>query len=119
MRTLFPQRLVTVIFQPHLFTRTRDLAEGFADALTLADRIILLPIYPAREKPIEGVSSEMILEKADRSDKQILTKEGLLTWMKEHVKHLNKEFGEVIVMAGAGDIDTLVQPVKQIIENRP
>jgi UDP-N-acetylmuramate--alanine ligase len=104
---------MTVVFQPHLFTRTRDLADGFAEVLSLADRVILLPVYPAREVPIEGVTSEMILNRVDKDDKMILTKDGLMDWMKEH--KLNKEFGEVIVMAGAGDIDALVQPVKKII----
>jgi UDP-N-acetylmuramate--alanine ligase len=113
VRSLFPQRIVTVIFQPHLFTRTRDLADGFADVLSIADRVILLPIYPARELPIEGVTSEMILRKVDNEDKMMLTKDELLNWMKGH--ELNKEFGEVIVMAGAGDIDALVQPVKNIL----
>jgi UDP-N-acetylmuramate--alanine ligase len=115
VRSLFPQRIVTVVFQPHLFTRTRDLADGFAEVLSIADRVLLLPIYPARELPIEGVSSEMVLNKIDKADKQIVTKEELLNWMKEHKEHLDKEFGEVIVMAGAGDIDTLVLPVKQLI----
>ena len=116
VRSLFPQRVVTVIFQPHLFSRTRDLADGFAEVLSIADKVILLPIYPAREQPIEGVSSEMILKKIERDDKQVLSKEDLLQWMKGH--DLNKEFGEVIVMAGAGDIDALVQPVKEIIINK-
>jgi UDP-N-acetylmuramate--alanine ligase len=115
-KSLFPQRLVTVVFQPHLFTRTRDLADGFGDALSIADRVILLPIYPAREEPIEGVSSEMLLNKISVSDKKLLTKEGLVEWVKEHKAEVNKEFGEVIIMAGAGDIDALVQPVKSIIE---
>jgi UDP-N-acetylmuramate--alanine ligase len=118
VRSLFPQRLVTVIFQPHLYTRTRDFAEGFADSLSLADRVLLLPIYPARELPIEGVSSGMILDRVSRDDRQILEKEKMLDWMRDHVKEVNKEFGEVIVMAGAGDIDALVQPVKEIIETR-
>lgn len=118
VRSLFPQRIVTVIFQPHLFTRTRDLADGFAEVLSIADRVILLPIYPARELPIEGVTSEMILKKIDSEDKLLVTKEGLLNWIKEHSEHLNKEFGEVIIMAGAGDIDALVQPVKKIIEKK-
>jgi len=116
VRSLFPQRIVTVVFQPHLFTRTRDLADGFADVLSIADRVILLPIYPARELPIEGVSSEMILNKIDHTEKMMLTKEKLMDWMKVH--EVNKEFGEVIVMAGAGDIDALVQPVKNIIEKK-
>lgn len=115
VRTLFPQRIVTVVFQPHLFTRTRDLATGFGLALSIADRVILLPIYPAREQPIEGVSSEMILKQVERKDKQVLSKEGLLAWMKSHVQELDKEFGEVMVMAGAGDIDALVEPVKEVL----
>jgi UDP-N-acetylmuramate--alanine ligase len=114
--TLFPQRLVTVIFQPHLFTRTRDLATGFAAALSLAHRVILLPIYPARELPIEGVTSRLILDEVSREDKQLLEKEALLQWMEGQT--LNKEFGEVIVVAGAGDIDTLVAPLKELIENK-
>jgi UDP-N-acetylmuramate--alanine ligase len=116
VRSLFPQRVVTVIFQPHLFTRTRDFADGFAEVLSIADRVILLPIYPARELPIEGVRSEMILNKIDKEDKQVLSKEDFLTWMKGH--QLNKEFGEVIVTAGAGDIDALVQPVKELIMSK-
>ncbi len=115
VRSLFPQRVVTVIFQPHLFSRTRDFRDGFAQALSFADRIILLPIYPARELPVEGVTSEMILSKIDSEDRKVLFKEDFLTWMKSHVKKIDKEFGEVIVMAGAGDIDTLVQPVKELL----
>jgi UDP-N-acetylmuramate--alanine ligase len=116
VKSLFPQRLVTAIFQPHLFSRTRDFADGFAEALSIADTVVLLPIYPARELPIEGVTSEIILRKINTGEKVLVTKEGLLDWMREHVQHLNKEFGEVIVMAGAGDIDALVAPVKNIIE---
>lgn len=116
-RHLLPQRKITVIFQPHLYTRTRDLVEGFADSLSLADEVILLPIYPARELPIEGVSSALILDKIDKGQKHIVAKEDLLDWMKNYVKGINKEFGEVIITAGAGDIDTLVQPLKTIIEN--
>jgi UDP-N-acetylmuramate--alanine ligase len=116
-RHLLPQRKITVVFQPHLYTRTRDLAEGFADSLSLADEVVLLPIYPARELPIEGVGSELILDKIDREKKSIVAKEDLLVWMREHAKSINKEFGEVIITAGAGDIDTLVQPLKAIIEN--
>ncbi len=115
VRSLFPGRVVTVVFQPHLFSRTRDLADGFAEALSIADRVILLPIYPARELPMEGVGSEMILKKIDRDDKQVASKEELLAWMKSHAKVLNKEFGEVIVMAGAGDIDALVKPVGELL----
>jgi UDP-N-acetylmuramate--alanine ligase len=116
IRTLFSQRIVTVMFQPHLYTRTRDLAEGFADALSIANRVILLPIYPARELPIEGVSSEIILDKVTSEQKMILSKEQLFEWVEKHKSEMDKEFGEVIVMAGAGDIELLVQPVKEILE---
>ncbi len=115
-KRLFPQRKLTVIFQPHLFTRTRDLAEGFAEVLGIADEVVLLPIYPARELPIEGVSSEMVLEKIDKSNKHLVQRAELEQWMGRHAKSLNKEFGEVIITAGAGDIDKLVQPLKKIIE---
>lgn len=118
VRSLFPQRVVTVVFQPHLFTRTRDHASGFAEALSLADWVVLLPIYPARELPLEGVNSDMILKDVGADDKQVLTKEEFLAWMKDHANDLNKEFGEVIVMAGAGDIDALVKPVAEMIESR-
>ncbi|HEU4471316.1 MAG TPA: UDP-N-acetylmuramate--L-alanine ligase [Flavisolibacter sp.] len=114
VRSLFPQRRMTVVFQPHLFTRTRDLADGFASVLAIADRVILLPIYPARELPIEGVTSGLLLDRIESEDKLLLEKDGLLDWMKQH--RLDKEFGEVIVMAGAGDIDALVMPVKEILE---
>jgi UDP-N-acetylmuramate--alanine ligase len=116
IRSLFNGRIITIVFQPHLFTRTRDLAADFARALDIADRIILLPIYPARELPIEDVSSEMILNKITKSDKQVMSKSELLTWFETGAKKSDKEFGEVIVVAGAGDIDALVKPVQQIIE---
>ena len=115
-KSLFPQRKLTVIFQPHLFTRTRDLAEGFAKSLSLADMIILLPIYPARELPIEGVTSEIILNKIDKANKQLVEKDGLVKWMDNYSSQIDKEFGEVIITAGAGDIDSLVQALKKIIE---
>jgi UDP-N-acetylmuramate--alanine ligase len=115
-RSLFPQRKITVIFQPHLFSRTKDFATEFSFALALADRIILLPIYPARELPMEGVTSEMILKNIKKEDKQLLSKEDLLSWASAYSKTLDKEFGEVIITAGAGDIDKLVQPLKEIFE---
>lgn len=114
VRSLFPQRKLTVIFQPHLFSRTRDFADGFAESLGIADEVVLLPIYPARELPIEGITSGTIAEKMDGANVQVLEKEALLDWAKK--RKLNKEFGELIVVAGAGDIDALVQPLKQIIE---
>ena len=116
-RNLFKQRKITVIFQPHLYTRTRDLADDFAKSLSLADKVVLLPIYPARELPIEGVSSEMILGKVDVKDKELVEKAELINWMEQYAPKIDKEFGEVIITAGAGDIDTLLQPLKEIIEN--
>jgi UDP-N-acetylmuramate--alanine ligase len=115
-RSLFPQRKVTVIFQPHLFSRTKDFASEFSASLSLADRIILLPIYPARELPMEGVSSELILKNIEKEGKQLLSKEDLLQWASSYIKSIDKEFGEVIITAGAGDIDQLVQPLKNILE---
>jgi UDP-N-acetylmuramate--alanine ligase len=117
VKSLFAQRRCTIIFQPHLYTRTHDFANEFAEVLNRADRVILLPIYPARELPIEGVSSEMILNKIDLDTKSVKTKDELLQWVKEDfVKNYNKEFGEVLITAGAGDIDKMVQPIKEIIE---
>jgi UDP-N-acetylmuramate--alanine ligase len=116
-RSLFPQRKITVVFQPHLFSRTKDFANEFSASLDIADHIILLPIYPARELPMEGVTSEIILKNIQRNDKQLLSKEDLLSWARHHVSEMDKEFGEVIIVAGAGDIDQLVAPLKQIFIN--
>lgn len=108
VRSLF-QRKLTVVFQPHLYSRTQDLADGFAASLDMADEVILLPIYPARELPIEGVSSEMILERMKLDNKKVLDKADMQEWAKEHKPGL-------LVMAGAGDIDVLVDPVREILE---
>lgn len=117
-KTLFRQKKCTMVFQPHLYTRTRDLANGFANVLDLADEIILLPIYPARELPIEGVTSEMILGKMENENKKIMTKEQLMNWIKkDYSTNIDTEFGEVLITAGAGDIDTMVEPIKQVLEN--
>ena len=117
-KTLFKQKKCTVIFQPHLYSRTRDLADGFAEVLGLADEVILLPIYPARELPIEGVSSEMILEKMNMERKKVMTSEELMKWMRsDFSKTLNKEFGEIIITAGAGDIDMIVEPLKNELKD--
>ena len=117
VRALFPQRKITVIFQPHLYSRTKDFAKAFSDSLDIADAILLLPIYPARELPMEGVSSELILKGIEGGKAKIIEKDALLQYMQDYVKDIDKEFGEVIVTAGAGDIDALVQPLKKIIEN--
>ncbi len=117
-KTLFRQKKCTVLFQPHLYSRTKDLATGFAEALDLADDVILLPVYPARELPIEGVRSELILEKMKIDAKQILVMEEVISWVKnDYIKKLNKEFGGILIIAGAGDIDMLAEPIKNELKN--
>jgi len=117
-KTLFRQKKCTVIFQPHLYTRTRDLAEGFARVLDEADEVILLPVYPARESPIEGVNSGMILGQMKIERKRVANKEELLGWINNEFKrNINTEFGEVLITAGAGDIDMLVEPIKQRLKD--
>ena len=116
-KTLFAKKKCTVIFQPHLYSRTRDLADGFAEVLDLADEVILLPIYPARELPVEGVQSEMILEKMNKAEKRVLTKEQVIKWIKnEYLEKINNEPGQVLITAGAGDIDRLVEPIKEVVK---
>jgi len=108
IRGYFGERKLTGIFQPHLFTRTRDHAEGFAAILDELDEAIILPIYPAREKPIEGVSSSMILERMHIPGKKLLKKEELPGSL--DVKKL-----DVLLTIGAGDIDSLVAPIEEKI----
>ena len=111
-KSLFSDKKCTVIFQPHLYTRTRDLADGFAEVLDMADEVILLPIYPARELPIAGVNSEKILEKMKSKDKRVLNESQLKDWIKKDFK----KQGKVLVTAGAGDIDLLVEPIKETLK---
>jgi UDP-N-acetylmuramate--alanine ligase len=110
-KALFPDKKVSVVFQPHLFSRTRDFATGFAQSLDIADEVILLDIYPARELPIEGVSSQIILDQMYVNNRHIMSKESILQW----VRHADIE---LLITAGAGDIDQLVNPVKQILQNK-
>lgn len=110
VRSIYKDKL-TVIFQPHLYTRTQDLADGFAASLDLADEVVLLPIYPARELPIEGVESEMIAERMKLENKKVMQKEEMQEWVKQQRPAL-------LVMAGAGDIDVLVEPVKEILSRQ-
>ena len=119
-KKLFSNKKCIVVFQPHLFSRTKDLADGFAEVLDLADEVILLPIYPARELPMDGVSSEMILERMHSENKVVLSKENLLKHIQQEVAANVEEGynGTVFITAGAGDIDTLVEPLKKIIENK-
>ena len=108
LRAIYKDKKITAIFQPHLFTRTRDLADGFAASLDLADDIILMPIYPAREEPIEGVTSDIILSRIKNPRKRILNKEELL-------HHINENEFEILCTIGAGDIDKMIKPIAEII----
>ncbi|GMV78180.1 MAG: UDP-N-acetylmuramate--L-alanine ligase [Chitinophagaceae bacterium] len=108
VRSIFKNEKIVLAFQPHLYSRTKDLADDFAKSLDIADEVILLPIYPARELPINGVESEMIVNKMLLKQKQVLSKENFKNWVKENKPKL-------LVMAGAGDIDVLVQPIKEIL----
>jgi UDP-N-acetylmuramate--alanine ligase len=108
-KSLFPELKCMVIFQPHLFTRTRDFADGFAESLDLADDVILLPIYPARELPIEGVTSKLIFEKMKNENKHLMSKEELLD-------NMNEKGEGLFITAGAGDIDALVVPIRDILQ---
>lgn len=107
VKSLYDDEL-TVIFQPHLYSRTNDFAGEFAQSLDMADQVILLPVYPARELPMEGVTSQLILDKMQLPQKQILDKNAMLDWVKLYKPKL-------LVMCGAGDIDALLQPVKEIL----
>ena len=109
-RHAYPGKELTVVFQPHLFTRTRDFMDGFAESLSLADRVILLDIYPARELPIPGVTSAALLEKITTKDKMLCSKEELLN----KIKDINPE---LIMTVGAGDIDRFVPQIEKMFEN--
>jgi UDP-N-acetylmuramate--alanine ligase len=117
-KSLFHNRKLVLVFQPHLFTRTRDLADGFAEVLDTADEVILLPIYPARELPIEGVSSEMILNKMKLKQKQVMSKDELIAYVINsggQTSPLGGLQGAVFITAGAGDIDTMLNELKELI----
>lgn len=109
-KSLYPERKLTAIFQPHLFSRTRDFADDFAEALSLVDELILMPIYPAREKPIAGITSEWLLEKIKIENKKVFSEE-------EVEAYIAQEKPELVLTVGAGNIDRLVHPLKQILEH--
>lgn len=111
VRQVFPGRKITGVFQPHLYTRTRDFASGFAEALSLLDRLILLDIYPAREEPIEGVSSELIFKDVSCPEKLLVHKSGLMDL-------LSREELDVLITLGAGDIDRFVPEITGMLEKR-
>jgi UDP-N-acetylmuramate--alanine ligase len=106
VRLLYPNQKITAVFQPHLFSRTKDFMEGFASELGKVDELILMPIYPARELPMEGVTSEVLKNKISGINVSILTHNEVL-------EKLNGETKGVYLTVGAGDIDRLIQPLKQ------
>ena len=108
-RHAFPDKELTVVFQPHLFTRTRDFMEGFAESLSLADKVILLDIYPAREFPIEGVTSSALLERITSKNKMLCSKEELLNT----IKNIDPE---LVMTVGAGDIDRFVPQIENMLK---
>lgn len=111
VQRLYPNETITGVFQPHLYSRTQDFAEGFAEALNSLDRPILLPIYPAREAPIEGVSSQLILDSMNNPNKALVGKTDL-------VETLVNDPNRIFLTLGAGDIDRLVQPIKEAFETQ-
>lgn len=111
VRELYPDRKITGIFQPHLYSRTRDFAQGFGEAMDLCDNAVILDIYPAREEPIPGVSSELIYQHIASSEKILLHQEDLLAYVKA------TQF-DVLITMGAGDIDSYVKPIETILKAR-
>ena len=110
-KALYPGKKITGIFQPHLFSRTRDFADGFAESLDMLDECLLLDIYPARELPIEGITSQMLLSKMKSERKCLLQK-------KEVLPYLNEHHPEVLMTLGAGDIDTLIEPIENLLKKK-
>lgn len=111
VRELYPDRKITGIFQPHLYTRTRDFAADFATSLSLLDELILLDIYPAREEPIPGVSSEIIFNKVAIENKHLLK-------MSELIDFMSSKSYDIVLMLGAGNIERLIDPVKEVLSNQ-
>jgi UDP-N-acetylmuramate--alanine ligase len=110
VRQLYPDKKLTVIFQPHLFTRTRDFADDFAKVLSTSDELLLLDIYPARELPIQGIDSAFLLDKITLENKRVCGKDFVLQYVKDAEP-------ELILTVGAGDIDTLIEPLKNILDH--
>ena len=107
-KQLYPFRELIVVFQPHLFSRTKNFVTEFAISLQGADDLVLLDIYPAREKPIKGVNSKMLLDLCNNNRKELCKKDELLTVLK------NKEI-DILLTLGAGDIGSLAQPIKHML----
>jgi UDP-N-acetylmuramate--alanine ligase len=111
VRDFWPGRHITGIFQPHLYTRTRDFAAGFAEALDRLDEVLLLTLYPAREKPIEGVSSDMIAGLMKNKNVRVVTREELLPALRGIKKGM-------LLTIGAGDIDRFIEPITEMLRER-
>lgn len=111
VRALYPEKKITTIFQPHLYSRTRDFIDGFAQELSKSDEVVLLDIYPAREQPIPGVNATLLLDKLTISHKQLIGKTDLVDWVGDNDI-------EVLLTVGAGDIDRLVAPIAEQIKGR-
>jgi UDP-N-acetylmuramate--alanine ligase len=111
VKKLYPNLKLTTIFQPHLFTRTRDFADGFAQALDLSDELLMLDIYPARELPIEGVDSNLILNRMQLKSKRLCGS------MQEVIDYVHKEKPELLLTVGAGDIDQIIEPLKSALRH--
>ncbi len=111
MKSMYPRKKLTVVFQPHLYSRTRDFAEGFSKSLSLADEVLLMDIYPARELPIAGVDSDMLLRNITSPSKMRCNKKDL-------VEKLEKIDIEVLATVGAGDIDTFVEPIEKMLRKK-
>lgn len=114
IRRYYPEYRHTAIFQPHLYTRTRDFADGFAESLSNVDRLILLDIYPAREEPLPGVTSEIIFDKVTAPEKVLLRKDELM----DHLAKDSLGEKELYVTVGAGDIDRFVEPIKELLTGK-
>ena len=116
VRKLYPERYVIGVFQPHLFTRTRDFADEFAEVLSTLDEVALLPIYPAREEPIQGVTSEWLMDKV-QTKRALVLPDILAKYLRERVKNcLAKEKNCVVITMGAGDIDRQVQQIAKALQ---
>ena len=111
IRESYPDMKLTAVFQPHLYTRTRDFADEFAEALSKVDKLILLDIYPAREEPIPGVTSEIIFDKVTAPEKVMMNKEELMDY-------LQKEPVDTLITFGAGNIDRYIGPITEMLCQR-
>lgn len=112
VRKIYSDYTLVGVFQPHLYTRTRDFADEFAQTLSTLDEVVLLPIYPAREEPIEGVNSEMLLDRISNPNKHLVPKEQLVSWVANRIKQSEQPIA--VLTLGAGDIDRLVKDIKNL-----